>query len=69
MVHFCRHLNPWDYAGGGVILTEAGGILSQWDGSPMPYEGKHTSLAASSKPIHEAMLELVRPYIYTAKFP
>ncbi|MDR1252544.1 MAG: inositol monophosphatase [Treponema sp.] len=63
MAHFCRHLNPWDYAGGSSILTEAGGIVSQWDGSPMPYEGKHTSLAASSKPIHEAMLELVRPYI------
>ncbi|MDR2433600.1 MAG: inositol monophosphatase [Treponema sp.] len=63
MVHFCRNLNPWDYAGGGVILTEAGGILSQWDGSPVPYEGKHTSLGASSRPIHEAMLELVRPYM------
>jgi myo-inositol-1(or 4)-monophosphatase len=62
MAHFCRHLNPWDYAGGSAILTEAGGIVSQWDGTPMPYAGKHTSLAASNKAIHEAMLELVSPF-------
>jgi myo-inositol-1(or 4)-monophosphatase len=62
-VHFCRHLNPWDYAGGTVILTEAGGIVSQWDGSPMAFEGKHTSLACSSRAIHEEMLALVGRFL------
>jgi myo-inositol-1(or 4)-monophosphatase len=63
MAHFCRNLNPWDYAGGVSILTEAGGIVSQWDGTPMPFEGKHTSLAASNKAIHEAMLALVGQFL------
>jgi myo-inositol-1(or 4)-monophosphatase len=63
MAHFCRHLNPWDYAGGSAILTESGGIVSQWDGTPMPYAGKHTSLAASNKAIHEAMLDLVGRFL------
>jgi myo-inositol-1(or 4)-monophosphatase len=62
-VHFCRHLNPWDYAGGSVILREAGGIVSQWDGSPMAFEGKHTSLASSSRAIHEEMMALVGQFL------
>jgi myo-inositol-1(or 4)-monophosphatase len=62
-VHFCRNLNPWDYAGGAAILTEAGGIVSQWDGSPLSFEGKHTNLAANNKAVHEAMLEIVRDFI------
>jgi myo-inositol-1(or 4)-monophosphatase len=62
-VHFCRNLSPWDYAGGAAILVEAGGFVSQWDGSPISYEGKHTNLASSSKAIHEIMLEIVRNFI------
>ncbi|MDR2551608.1 MAG: inositol monophosphatase [Treponema sp.] len=63
MVHFCRHLSPWDYAGGAAILMEAGGLVSQWDGTPMPYEGRHTSLASSSGAIHEAMLEILGRFL------
>ena len=63
-VHFCRHLSPWDYAGGAAILTEAGGIASQWDGSPISFEtGKHTNLASNNRVIHEAMLEIVQNFI------
>ena len=62
-VHFCRNLNPWDYAGGAAILVEAGGIVSQWDGSPLSYEEKHTNLASNCTAIHEAMLEIVRNFI------
>jgi len=62
-VHFCRNLNPWDFAGGAAILTEAGGIVSQWDGSPLSFEGKHTNLASNNKVIHEAMLEIVKEFM------
>jgi len=62
-VHFCRNLNPWDIAGGTAILLEAGGMVSQWDGSPTVFEGKHTNLASSNKTIHEAMLKIVRDFI------
>jgi myo-inositol-1(or 4)-monophosphatase len=63
-VHFCRNLNTWDYTGGAAILMEAGGIASQWDGSPVSFEtGKHTNLASSNKAIHEAMLEIVKNFI------
>jgi myo-inositol-1(or 4)-monophosphatase len=63
-VHFCRNLNPWDYAGGAAILVEAGGVVSQWDGSPVIYEeGKRTNLASCNKVIHEAMLKIVQKFI------
>ena len=62
-VHFCRNLNPWDYAGGAAILTEAKGIVSQWDGSPLSFTGKHTNLASNNRVIHEAMLEIVKDFI------
>ena len=63
-VHFCRHLNPWDYAGGTAILIEAGGTASQWDGSPITFEfGKHTNLASNNKTVHQAMLEIVKNFI------
>jgi len=62
-VHFCRHLNPWDYTGGAAILTEAGGVVSQWDGSPLSFEGKHNNLASCNKTLHEAMLKIVRNFI------
>lgn len=63
-VHFCRHLNPWDYAGGAAILVEAGGEVSQWDGSPISFEiAKHTNLASNNKTVHQAMLEIVKDFI------
>lgn len=30
-------LKPWDYAAGSLILEEAGGYVSQWDGSALDY--------------------------------
>ncbi|MDR1930824.1 MAG: inositol monophosphatase [Treponema sp.] len=60
--HFCRHLNPWDYAGGSAILLEAGGSFSLWDGSPMPFEGKHSSLATNGT-LHGEMLEIIGSFL------
>jgi myo-inositol-1(or 4)-monophosphatase len=60
--HFCQHLNPWDYAGGSAILLEAGGKITQWDGSPVPYRGKHSSLATNGF-LHEEMLEIIDNFL------
>jgi myo-inositol-1(or 4)-monophosphatase len=61
-VHYCQHLNPWDYAGGSAILTEAGGRLSLWDGSALPFAGNHSSLATNGY-LHEEMLEILRDFL------
>lgn len=31
-------LSPWDYAAGGLILEEAGGIITDMDGNPIVYD-------------------------------
>jgi myo-inositol-1(or 4)-monophosphatase len=58
---FTQALKPWDYAGGSIILLEAGGSLSMWDGSPLPYAGKHNFLASNGL-LHDEMLEKIRNF-------
>ncbi len=48
-------LKPWDSAAGALILQEAGGKLSTYEGSPFtPYE---RTIVASNTLLHEAMLQ------------
>jgi myo-inositol-1(or 4)-monophosphatase len=48
-------LKPWDTAAGMVILEEAGGRISTYEGRPFtPYEG---TLVASTPLIHDLMLQ------------
>lgn len=35
---FELRLSPWDHAAGGLIVTEAGGIVSDIDGQPLAYD-------------------------------
>jgi len=54
-------LKPWDYAAGLCILTEAGGILTAADGSPVAFQGKSSILAASRKCYAKALELLSEP--------
>jgi myo-inositol-1(or 4)-monophosphatase len=47
-------LKPWDTAAGIVLVNEAGGRLSNYDGEP--YSPYGASIVASNTLIHEAML-------------
>lgn len=45
---FCEMLlSPWDYAAGALIVTEAGGVVSRFDGSPLSYTEKCTVVAGN----------------------
>ena len=49
-------LSPWDVAAGSLILTEAGGIVTRMDGSPVTFVSPGSILAAN--PIaHREVLE------------
>ncbi len=37
-IFFEYRLSPWDYAAGSLIVTEAGGRVSQMDGSPLRFD-------------------------------
>jgi myo-inositol-1(or 4)-monophosphatase len=47
-------LHPWDVCAGAIILQEAGGKVSDWDGSPMPFSGKR--VLATNGHVHGEMM-------------
>lgn len=50
-------LNPWDTAAGVVILEEAGGTLTTYDGAPYSIYGKQ--IIASNGHIHQAIIDVL----------
>jgi myo-inositol-1(or 4)-monophosphatase len=59
---FTQCVKPWDYAGGSVILLEAGGLITCWDNAPLPFEGKHGILATNGL-LHREMLDRIRAFL------
>ena len=52
-------LCPWDYAAGGLIVTEAGGIATQLDGSPLALT-QRGSVAMGNAVNHPELLAIAR---------
>ena len=50
-------LQPWDIAAGLLLIEEAGGIITDFEGNPIPI-GKPTPVLASSKSLHAAALKI-----------
>jgi len=49
-------LHPWDMAAGKLLVEEAGGMTSHWDGTPHEIFG-YTTMLASNGQLHPAMIE------------
>jgi myo-inositol-1(or 4)-monophosphatase len=49
------NLNPWDTAAGALIVQEAGGKVTRFDGSPFLLDSRET--LASNGIVHEALVE------------
>jgi myo-inositol-1(or 4)-monophosphatase len=49
-------LKPWDTAAGALMVTEAGGILSDFSGKPFSIYGQET--LTSNPLIHHEMVEI-----------
>ena len=47
--YFEKRLKPWDYAAACLILAEAGGQSSSWDGAPMQYAAPQSIVCGSPK--------------------
>ena len=59
---FCEPvLSPWDFAAGSLILAEAGGISSNFAGSPLELSAP-SSCVFGSAAAHGVALEICRPY-------
>ena len=53
---FELNLSPWDVAAGGLLVEEAGGRVSEWDGSDRWLETGN--ILAGNPAVHEALLEI-----------
>jgi len=51
-------LSPWDFAAGKVIVEEAGGKVTSFDGKELS-AGKKTSVLCTNNVLHEIMLGLI----------
>ena len=50
-----QRILPWDHAAGVLLLNEAGGHITHWDGTPFRIGGKGTGvLAAASEPLWQS---------------
>ena len=56
--YFEKILKPWDYAAATLILAEAGGRSSDWQGNPLPLDREGT-IICSNGTIHEELRALV----------
>lgn len=55
--HFEYKLNPWDFAAGLLIVTEAGGRVTSWEGRPLGLTA--SSIVATNGRIHDELLKVL----------
>ena len=53
-------LKPWDIAGGALIVSEAGGRVTNTDGDPFTSRGGH--VLATNGHLHDAMRSVIRTF-------
>jgi myo-inositol-1(or 4)-monophosphatase len=52
-------LKPWDVMAGIVLVREAGGVVSAFDGAPQDGKGPTCDIVAASRELYPALLQLV----------
>jgi myo-inositol-1(or 4)-monophosphatase len=55
-----QRLKPWDTAAGALIVEEAGGRVTRWNGGP--FDPRRDDLVASNGVIHDQMLGIIRDH-------
>ena len=60
-------LKPWDICAGALIVKEANGIATDWDGNKLPGTGKRI-LACSNRSIHNRMKNILKNNKYKLFF-
>lgn len=62
-LYFEYLLSAWDFAAASLILTEAGGILTSRDGSPLCLTQPSGVVAANTLENHKQLLEIVKRHV------
>jgi myo-inositol-1(or 4)-monophosphatase len=53
-------LHPWDIAGASLLVEEAGGVITGYDGSP--FNPRRDDVVAANSHIHPAMLSVIQAF-------
>lgn len=59
---FENTLNPWDVAAGILLVREAGGLVTDFQGNPADLSGKE--VVASYGKVHQQAMEIIHPRFY-----
>ena len=59
-------LKPWDICAGALIASEAGGKVTDWDNSKLPFDGSR--ILATNRLIHEKMIKVFKNKKYKLFF-
>ncbi|MGM0588606.1 MAG: inositol monophosphatase family protein [Bacteroidota bacterium] len=54
-------LKPWDVAAGGLLVQEAGGVITDWDGGQQWLTGQR--LVAGNRAVHAELLSVIQQHI------
>ena len=55
------HTNAWDVAAGEVLIKACGGLVTGFDGRPVPYDSaRHVSVLSTNQSIHSDLLSIVK---------
>lgn len=69
-IHLSLGIKEWDTCAPEIILTEAGGVLTDTAGDPLPYNGRDVmrrrGIVASNGRAHDRIIELLRPLVRRA---
>lgn len=57
--YFQKRIHPWDYAAASLVLTEAGGKITQWDGKAMTLNAP-SSIVAGNVKVHAYLCEKLK---------
>src|SRR5262249_47274567 len=60
--YFELALGPWDVAAGGIIVREAGGVVTDWTGDDRAWLRSGNVLAAPPE-VHEVLLDIAGPAV------
>lgn len=61
-LYFEYLLSPWDFAAASLVLTEAGGTITDLEGRPLTFADKSGVIAANSAESHRQLLEIVQKH-------
>lgn len=59
--YFELKLKPWDFAAGSLILEEAGGKITSYQGTPLDFLQPQAILSSNGL-VHEELLQLIKEY-------